>query len=323
MRAAPRSFARCAFVSLAFAVAGASAAAGCNSDDDDAALGVHPTGVGDASIVTTVGAGVISSSDGSLSLAGFTPPGDPGAGGILVTASGEALAISGFPFPPDDPGIDTLMVDGWNFTLEAYISVFDHVTLWDNPDTRSDAISRSTARWSPTPTARGSSTCTRGDVSPARGAAASRRRRSSRFSQKDDGMPPSTRRSTYGFGFSTVQAPGDYARHQREPRCERVGRLRAAWSRTVTAFSTSGPRPSPGPPARPPPCRARRTADGGAGYDFTQLPPTIDFRLGFSTPTNYVNCQNGTDFQNQTGLSGEDHPRGVQVLAQRERSRRR
>ncbi len=37
----------------------------------------------------------------------------------------------------------------------------------------------------------------------------------------------------------------------------------------------------------------------------------MTFRLGFSTPTNYVNCQN-TALQG-TPLAGEDFPRGIQV----------
>jgi hypothetical protein len=50
--------------------------------------------------------------------------------------------------------------------------------------------------------------------------------------------------------------------------------------------------------------------DGGAGdagasfggYDFTKLPQTMTFQLGFSTPTNYVNCINYTvsEQENQT-----------------------
>ena len=54
-------------------------------------------------------------------------------------------------------------------------------------------------------------------------------------------------------------------------------------------------------------------ADGAAdgGYDFTRLPTTMTFRLGFSTPTNYVNCQNFT--AQGMPLPGEDAPRGIQV----------
>ncbi len=64
----------------------------------------------------------------------FAPPCDPGSGGILFSASGEVLALRGFKFPPNDPVNDTYMIDGWDFVLTEYISVFDHITLWDNPN---------------------------------------------------------------------------------------------------------------------------------------------------------------------------------------------
>ena len=38
----------------------------------------------------------------------------------------------------------------------------------------------------------------------------------------------------------------------------------------------------------------RRRGTGSGGYDFTELPQTMSFKLGFSTPTNYVNCVNYT-----------------------------
>jgi len=50
-----------------------------------------------------------------------------------------------------------------------------------------------------------------------------------------------------------------------------------------------------------------------AAYAFkNNLPSPLTFQMGFSTPTNYVNCQNGTDLAGP-GVNGEDHPRGVQV----------
>jgi hypothetical protein len=59
------------------------------------------------------------------------------------------------------------------------------------------------------------------------------------------------------------------------------------------------------------------TGDGAppapvTGYDFSKIPPSLTFRMGFNTPTNYVNCQNGTDLSGP-GINGEDHPRGIQV----------
>jgi hypothetical protein len=57
-----------------------------------------------------------------------------------------------------------------------------------------------------------------------------------------------------------------------------------------------------------PPCRST----GPANYDFSAIPTTVNFRLGFATPTSYVNCQN-PDNDPAQGLNGEDHERGVQI----------
>jgi hypothetical protein len=56
---------------------------------------------------------------------------------------------------------------------------------------------------------------------------------------------------------------------------------------------------------------------GGTTYDFTTLPATLKFRLGFSTPTSYVNCQNGSEFPGVQGINGEDYQRGIQFRSDR------
>ena len=49
--------------------------------------------------------------------------------------SGEANALTGYPFPPSgNYASATWMVDGWQFTISAFIVVIDHVTLWQSPD---------------------------------------------------------------------------------------------------------------------------------------------------------------------------------------------
>src|SRR5215475_4558439 len=61
-----------------------------------------------------------------------TPP-DPGPGGLYLTASGEALAVTGYPFPPASKD-DTFLVDGWIFRLDHEIVVLDHAKIWEAPD---------------------------------------------------------------------------------------------------------------------------------------------------------------------------------------------
>jgi hypothetical protein len=72
--------------------------------------------------------------------AGFTlaqaPSVDPDAvqnGQLLLTASGEILALDGYNFPAVNPG-DGVFADGWEVRFSHYIATFDKVSLWANPD---------------------------------------------------------------------------------------------------------------------------------------------------------------------------------------------
>ena len=49
----------------------------------------------------------------SATLAVFTPPTDPGPGGVLFAASGEVLALTGYAFPPATADA-AAFVDGWD-----------------------------------------------------------------------------------------------------------------------------------------------------------------------------------------------------------------
>jgi hypothetical protein len=51
-------------------------------------------------------------------------------GQLLLTASGEILALQGYTFP--DP--NGTFADGWQVTFTHYIATFDKVSLWTNPD---------------------------------------------------------------------------------------------------------------------------------------------------------------------------------------------
>ena len=66
-------------------------------------------------------------------LASFTPPADPGSGGILFAASGEVLALTGYPFPPVNPG-DPVFVDGWDVHFTRLLTTVDKIRLSNDPD---------------------------------------------------------------------------------------------------------------------------------------------------------------------------------------------
>src|ERR1700722_16594777 len=110
-------------------------------------LGVTPLVIGSAAC-SSVSSGVGSGSQGQQihftpvaapiddgnghALQKFVAPTDPGAGGFVFTVSGEVNALTGYPYPPFDPS-QTWMVDGWNWRIEKYIVVIDHITLWSDP----------------------------------------------------------------------------------------------------------------------------------------------------------------------------------------------
>jgi hypothetical protein len=144
-------------------------------------------------------------------------------------------------------------------------------------------------------------------------------------SQNDNGNQALDPTVTYGFGFSTVAA--SYSGFNVNLDSTELADFdlmvkngysvlyvgTATWKGSASQYGCSqtsaGPGSSPGANALDGGAGASTSADGG--YDFSQLPPTMTFKLGFSTPTNYVNCQNFT--AQGEGIGGEDSPRGIQV----------
>jgi len=71
----------------------------------------------------------------SGALAAFTPPADPGAGGVLFAASGEELALTGYGFPPATAD-SAAFVDGWNVKFTRLLVTVDNVTLSEGPNAK-------------------------------------------------------------------------------------------------------------------------------------------------------------------------------------------
>jgi hypothetical protein len=73
--------------------------------------------------------------DGGFSLRP-APSVDPNAlqnGTLVLSASGEALALQGYNFPAQNPG-DGVFADGWEVRFSHFIATFDKVSLWKEPD---------------------------------------------------------------------------------------------------------------------------------------------------------------------------------------------
>jgi len=314
--------------------------AGCTSDDSfpsanpftDASLGgtvgYDPSG----SSITPIGG------DGGVALKAWPPSGvtcqatspcppDPGPNAVYVTISGESNALTGYPFPPNLGTDSTYMVDGWSIHIDEYIVNVDNIVLWSNPDAN--------------PSNQGS---LQGMIQVAHlsgpfvvdlhkggriigqgGAPEEATPIGVIANQNDNGFRPFDSTTAYGFGFSTVAATYDaYNVNLDSSEAADFDYMvqsgysvlyvgTATWAGGSSPYTCTQTQAGAGPNAG-----QIDGAEAGAvatyvdgGYDFSRLPSRMAFRLGFSTPTNYVNCQNMT--LQGTPNANEDYPRGVQT----------
>jgi hypothetical protein len=254
----------------------------------------------------------------------FTPPGDPGAGSFVFTISGEVNAIAGYPYPPFDPS-QTWMVDGWNWKIEKYIVVVDHITLWSDPDKSPSDQSQHGPQVAHVDGPFVVDLHKGGPIDGKGGGGEQALAIAKLTSQNDNGGAPFDGSTTYGFGFSTV--PATYAAINVNLTSDEQADFdymvkggysvyyygTATWAGDQSGQSGFGEcgggmnQTCPGAGSGD-----AGTDDAGGScpdpYDFTKLPSTMTFQLGFSTPTNYVNCINYT-VSEQEGQT----VRGVQV----------
>jgi hypothetical protein len=115
--------------SMAMVDTGADSGASDAATDSTMEVGNPGSDAGDAAVVPDV------SEAGPCSLR-MNPAVDQGslqAGQLLLTASGETLALTGYNFPAVNPG-DPVFADGWEVRFSHFIATFDKVSLWTNPD---------------------------------------------------------------------------------------------------------------------------------------------------------------------------------------------
>lgn len=247
-------------------------------------------------------AGACSSSGGDTQTMNVTT-GDPGPGGLYLTASGESLAVTGYGFPPAS-GDDTFLVDGWIFKLDHEIVTIDHVKLWETPDKvpadqsqHGEEVAHADGPWA--------IDLHKGGPLTGEGGAPEQSQPFAGIKSKDDGSAFDTTRR-YAFGFDTVAASGSAINVNLDADAQSDYQLMQQKGYTVLYVGTVSR-----------PADDTCTAAGGSSYDFGALPKTLKFRLGFATPTSYVNCQNGSEFPGVPGINGEDYPRGVQFRKDR------
>ena len=221
------------------------------------------------------------------SLAPFSPPGDPGPGGVLVTASGEALAFGGYPFPPANEG-DPAFVDGWDVSFDRVLVTLSNVTLSETPDLSPGdpsltgaVVASQSGPWAV-------------DLHPQGALAGKGGGDETAVSVTSfTGLDSQTR---YAFGFDTAAATATAANVNLDAAgladyAEMIARGYSVLYVGTARFKGASCAPA-----------------GDAALD--AMPQVVKFRLGFATPTGYANCQN-PDNDPAKAFGGEEHQRGV------------
>jgi hypothetical protein len=237
---------------------------------------------------------------GTFSLHPFTPPTDPGGGGILFAASGEVLALTGYAFPPAQAG-DPAFVDGWDVKFTRLLTTVDKITISDAPDKVPGDESQTGAVLAEAdgPWAVDLSHSDPGYL-PGKGGPGEQAVPIAALSNQNKvaGSPAfKTDGTRYAFGFDVVGATAQ----AKNVNVDAAGLVDyKAMVDNECAVLYVGVATFKGNKADP--------ACYPAGYD--KWPDVVDFKLCFKSPTTYVNCQN-PDNDPATPFPSEEHQRGI------------
>ena len=196
---------------------------------------------------------------------------------------------------------DADFVDGWEVKFEKFIAVFDRVTLSENPDTNPGDQSQ-TGKLVAELDGPWAVDLHRGGPLEGKGGSDEQAVAIGVIDNENknggSAFDPAAR---YAFGFDSVPATtaaklvnldagdADYAAMvTRGWNVLYVGT--ATWKGGASCTSTN------------------------ASYDFSKLPQTVKFRLGFTTPTSYLDCQN-PDNDPAKALGAEEHERGIAIVS--------
>ncbi len=266
----------------------------------------------DAGIATTADGGA-----GTVALQAFTPPTDPGPGGVTFSVSGEVLALQGYPFPPVNPG-DPAFVDGWDVHFTRLLTTVDNITLSNGPQVNpgdqsctEPVVAKVTGPWA-VDLAHRDPSYLQGKGGPGEEAVPIAALSHQNYPAGNSAGFDTSGSNPYAFGFDVVpatasamnvnlDAPGlaDYAQMAAEG-CTvlYVGTATFRGNSTICTCPTAS--------------SATAVCDSniyGPGK-WPQQGDTVPFRLCFVSPTSYVNCQN-PDNDPAMALPGEEHERGI------------
>jgi hypothetical protein len=215
---------------------------------------------------------------------------------VLVTVSGEDLAINGYPFEAGvskSEGDPPAFVDGWEVKFEHLIVTIGSVTLNEGPDTNPDDPKQVGAEVAKAEGPFAVDVSIGGPIVGKSGSPDEKTVAIAAFTGPSAGGAFKTDQR-YAFSYRTVAASAQ----AKNVNLDAVGlglyqqAVENKWVMVVQGKATyKGKAPA-------------------AGSVFEKMPKEVSFTLGFANPASYFNCQNA-----DLTPVGEEFPRGVQVSA--------
>ena len=220
-------------------------------------------------------------------------------GTIQFTTSGEVLALGGYAFPPaaaDDPAF----VDGWEVRFTKLLVTVDHITLSENPDTSPTDQSQTGKKVAQLDGPWAVDLHKGGPLAGKGGTDEQAYPIATIDKQNLNGNQPFDETMRYAFGFDIVPATASATKLQLDANdADYAEMVQKGWAVLYVGTAT---------------WKGSSCTSTNSSFDFTQMPTTVNFKLGFKSPTTYVNCQN-PDNDPAKGLGDEEHQRGIQVKA--------
>jgi hypothetical protein len=263
---------------------------------------------GSAGAAGTAGAG---GSGTAAQLKSFTAPDyaslpNNGAGAIVFAASGEVLALSGYPFPPASPD-DPSFVDGWDVEFNHLLVTVDKIQLSSDPDKvptdqsqTGPLVAEVDGPWAV------DLHVSSVDYFPGKGGTGEEAAPIAMLTNqnKNGGAPFATDGTRYAFGFETLAATTSAMNvnldhdalveynEMIQDGCSVFYDGTATWKGDQgTNYQNT--------------CSPNLT-----GTNYADWPKTVHFELCYKSPTSYVNCQN-PDNDPANPEPGEEHERGI------------
>jgi len=224
-------------------------------------------------------------------------PGDPGPGGVRFTASGEVLALTGYPFPPASDS-DPVFVDGWEVHFTRLLVTIGNVTLSENPDlspgdqSRTGAVvARLDGPWA--------IDLAHADASnlPGKGDTPGEQAIPFESIAKNDALK--TEGTRYAFGFDAVAATTSAKQINLDAAAKADYDQMIANGCAVLYVGHASFKGDKSDASCYPP-------------DRQSFPDEVDFRLCFKSPTSYENCQNADN--GGAAFPNEESQRGIALL---------